>query len=812
MHDSVMNFIRDDLTPAETDLLDALESGDIYTPPTADGNQIPTIRATVIRNILRNAYSDVTPDPKGLRIRGARVEGRIDLDHLISDIPLEIAQSELGGGLTAHNAQLTSLSLIEMTIDRSSRDEAVLHLEDLKIGQLELRDLELKNSNFCALNANSINITGTANFTRLTANGAGPQGAVCIPGAVVGGQLILSGAKLISINGPALVADELTIGLDALLHDGFTAEGSGIPGTVRLSKSTINGTLFLNGAHLTNPDGPALVADGIVVKSDASLADGFTCSGWGELGTVRLLGATINGQFVLRGAHITNLAGPAFNADNLTAGTDVYIDDFTAKGSGNLGTLRIPGAIIKGHLSFQRSRLENPSGPALWAHYSTISADLHLDQGFTAEGDTDLGTIYLLGTTINGQLRAQGAILKNSGGPALFADYLTVGSSARLDGLIAEGSDKDGTVRMRGANLHGELTFSGARLINHTGCALSADDLTVHSNIRLDNGFTATGSGTAGAVRLPAALVKGQLVLNNACLINPHGPLLRAENMVVEFRTVIHLIKVILVHQPPFLFSDSTKKDDLQQTSNALIIFRGASLGELHVSELTLEMAAEGKLWDVTGMTYTALQSTEGMGYKGSAVNIHGKWLSFLRNGTVDFTPQPYQQLSLITHAAGDEQFTRAIRIAQRDDLRARGRLSAWQNRSLWVLKHTVGYGYQSWKAIFWLIGVLVIATFTNLLFAGVIPAPIIIGPLGLAQQGASPSPITDIPCRAIDLMKLSIETIPLIPRSPSNTCGPTDTWAGILYTFLAGILRLAAWALVTLFVAGYTKIVRDPS
>lgn len=60
--------------------------------------------------------------------------------------------------------------------------------------------------------------------------------------------------------------------------------------------------------------------------------------------------------------------------------------------------------------------------------------------------------------------------------------------------------------------------------------------------------------------------------------------------------------------------------------------------------------------------------------------------------------------------------FTREIRIAQRDDLRAR-RISAWQRRGLGLIKHTVGYGYQSWRAILWPAGVLAIVTFVNMLF-----------------------------------------------------------------------------------------------
>lgn len=811
-HDCDMKLTRNDLTPSEHALLDSLESGHVFSPRTTDCTLPTTVRASVIRDIMRHAYPDVTPDPKGLRMTGVRIEGRVDLDHIICNIPLEIADSELTEGLTAHNAELKSLILTEMAVERPSKTEPILHLEDLKVGQLVLNNIQLINDEFCALYANSISITGTADFAALTATGRGAQGAVSLSGATIGGQLVLIGAKLTNLKGPALVADGITIGLDALLYDGFSAKGSGTLGTVRLPKAVISGAIFLSGANLKNSDGPALVADGIMAKSDVFMSDGFTCVGSGELGAARLLGAMINGQLVLRGAHLKNHNGPALNADNLTTGTDVYMDDFIAEGNGELGTLRIPGATVEGHLSFQRSRLTNPNGPALWAHYSVIKAYLHLNQGFTAEGNTDTGTIYLLGASINGQLLLQGATLNNSIGPAFFGDYLSVGSSARFDGLTAEGEGKEGTVRLPRARIQGELSFSGANLANKSGCAFSADDLIVHSNVRLDGGFSATGYGKSGAARLPAAIIKGQLVLNNACLINPSGPLLRAENLVVEFRTVVHLLNVFSVQKPLTDPLKVTGENYSQTELDASIILRGASLGEFHVSESTLEFAHFSGFWDITGMSYTALESTSGMGYRGSGGSIRKKWLVFLRNGTVDFAPQPYQQFSKITHAEGDEQFTREIRIAQRDDLRARGGLSAWQRRGLGLIKHTVGYGYQSWRAILWLVGVLAIVTFVNMLFGGVIPAPITIGPLGLAQQSTAMLPNTENPCRTVDLIKLSIDTIPLISRNAGNVCGPTDTWSGAVYVFLSVFFNITAWALVTLFVAGYTKLVRDPS
>ncbi|OEJ23086.1 hypothetical protein AR457_38545 [Streptomyces agglomeratus] len=137
-----------------------------------------------------------------------------------------------------------------------------------------------------------------------------------LPGAHITGQLLLvDDAKLTNEAGPALVADGLQVDSDTSLA-GLTATGHGEKGTVRLLGAHITGDLDLRRATLTNEAGPALVADGLQVDSATSLA-GLTATGHGPLGAVRLLGAHITGQLDLTGAKLTNEAGAALYADGL---------------------------------------------------------------------------------------------------------------------------------------------------------------------------------------------------------------------------------------------------------------------------------------------------------------------------------------------------------------------------------------------------------------------------------------------------------------------------------------------------------------
>jgi hypothetical protein len=92
-------------------------------------------------------------------------------------------------------------------------------------------------------------------------------------------------------------------------------------------------------------------------------------------------------------------------------------------------------------------------------------------------------------------------------------------------------------------------------------------------------------------------------------------------------------------------------------------------------------------------------------------------WLDLLRDGTRSYAAQPYQQLAAgppgngyAPHRAlGHERETRDILMAQRDDQLARTH-TRWSQR-LWgrITKVTLGYGYQPWRALLFLAGVMVL-------------------------------------------------------------------------------------------------------
>ena len=142
---------------------------------------------------------------------------------------------------------------------------------------------------------------------------------------------------------------------------------------------------------------------------------------------------------------------------------------------------------------------------------------MFLRGGFTATGSGEDGAVRLLGAHIGGQLDCTGATLRNDSGPALAADSLQVDQGMFLrGGFTATGSGEDGAVRLLGAHIGGQLDCTGASLGNDSGPALFADGLQVGQAMFLTGGFTATGGGADVAVDLTGTRVGGALLFDLA--------------------------------------------------------------------------------------------------------------------------------------------------------------------------------------------------------------------------------------------------------------------------------------------------------
>jgi hypothetical protein len=149
--------------------------------------------------------------------------------------------------------------------------------------------------------------------------------------------------------------------------------------------------------------------------------------------------------------------------------------------------------------------------------------------------------------------------------------------------------------------------------------------------------------------------------------------------------------------------------------------------------------------------------------------------------------------------------------MRQRRDQLERGALTRRGDRAWARLTGILlGYGYQPWRALIALAGVLTVSVTLALVLGG-------LGGLDRATErppaGATPAASAPrVPCTTVQTVAAGLDLgTPFLPaaRGSSGTCETTTEPAGEALTVARWVLQLAAWALAALFVTGFTGIVR---
>jgi hypothetical protein len=178
-----------------------------------------TVAAALLAELLTSAKGPRRP--RALRLAGARIVGRLDLEATELVCPLLLVGCWFAEPLILSEAQAPTVRL------------PACHLPGLSANQLATRGNLQLNDGFTA------------------------TGDVRLPGAHIGGLLDLSGATLTNPDGLALNADRLTVNQGMFCRNAFTSTGR-----IRLLGAHIGGQLNFTRATLTNPGGAALEMQG----------------------------------------------------------------------------------------------------------------------------------------------------------------------------------------------------------------------------------------------------------------------------------------------------------------------------------------------------------------------------------------------------------------------------------------------------------------------------------------------------------------------------------------------------------------------
>ncbi|MER7734929.1 membrane-associated oxidoreductase [Streptomyces erythrochromogenes] len=273
-----------DLTPAERRVWEAFPRGDGIDfrehpeDSSVDGagwGPDRTLRAEVLRALLLGAAPAAEGRVAGLKIKGARIVGKLDLRYAVVDHPIRMRDCWFERKPLLYGAQLKALVLGYSTLPgltaSTLRVEVVLRLSCCRIsGPVRLQGAKISGGLFLQgavvgptsgeeADEPPLQLNHAEVGTDIIANDLTVHGQFRLNGAVVGGQVSLDNARLLTPGGIALHAETLSVGTDLRAH---RLEARGM---VNLTGARIPGQLNLARAVFANPGGTALRASSCTI-------------------------------------------------------------------------------------------------------------------------------------------------------------------------------------------------------------------------------------------------------------------------------------------------------------------------------------------------------------------------------------------------------------------------------------------------------------------------------------------------------------------------------------------------------------------
>ncbi len=548
---------------------------------------------------------------------------------------------------------------------------------------------------------------------------------------------------------------------------GVRMRGVRIEDTLRLAHATLHGALWANqsellaGCDLIGSRFVDLHLNGSLVKAgmmsrggiqsvhlDDSQSAGNVSIQGGFLakGEVRLLGASIGGDLACSGGRFRNPGGNALSADGCQVGGFVFLKDDFQ----SVGAVRLLGASIGGSLSCIGGRFHNPGGDALNADRCLVGGHVLLNSEFQS-----VGAVWLLGARIGGNLECIGGRFRNPNG----------------DALMGEGCRVSGTLFVRGiGSVEGRIVLTRSRIAYlYDGERNSAwPDKIVLTDCRYDAIYA--GSPLDARSRLQ--------------WLAKHDS---------TAKTYINANEGVIDPQPYRWLAEVMKKQGHEEDARTVL----RVCAERRVKGLVAQAFAAP-----IDRTYRYLiRRAAVLAVLCIALLAGGYWLGAAALAIV----VSWFALQAFKHRGDDEARLRVCQLVEGN------RVRVMQHTYRWV----VGHGYARWRVLVWLGLVLSVGTF--LLVDHPVPVP-----GGLMQptqsyalkewsQGTQPAWYEALP-KYNPFLYSADALVPLVSFHQEEHWTPsTATWRGWFVKNVYLPLHIAAgWVIATLFVASFTRLMRQ--
>jgi hypothetical protein len=506
------------------------------------------------------------------------------------------------------------------------------------------------------------------------------RAAIWLCESEIGGRLLCIDTTIDGQGDRSIQADRVRVGGAVRLLHQF-----GSLGEIRLIGARLGGSLDLTGAQIESSDGPAIdlgdaTIEGSVFLTEDPAGRRPVIRGGFDMGSAR-----ISGRFLIRNAtieaHPDVRAGSIYArstaADTALGAARVSVgDELTLAGRCELiGRIDMTTADVSSLSIGADCALRAPGRTALELTNAEIRAGLRLERGASVEG-----TIRLAGSVIHGNLALEGEISHPEHGSLVGGSAMRVDGDIYLDGLRTTG----GRVNFRGATL-GSLTASGARLDNPGGYSLRLSQTVIKGSVLLVDGFTSTG-----LVALNRSTIDGRLQFTGGSFTcpepvaaNEHGHAIEAISTTVRGGIDLGWKTV----SPSVDFTDAV------------------------TTFLADDPAAWPERFTIAGLTYERFEKPQG----GQPKRIWDQaarcaWLS----RQAEFESGPYEQAARVFRQHGYTREAEHVLIAQRRHARRVGHSgSGWPQRAIEAVYATIGYGYRPSRVLWLLAALLVLVTFS---------------------------------------------------------------------------------------------------
>jgi hypothetical protein len=672
------------------EVAEAIKAGEPFGPAD-EAPARPMISAARLRKLILG--SEAKNGARQLWLRRVDIDGDLDLTAQTIELRLRLEHCKFNGGLHLRQTQAADITVFDCEIT------GVLDADQLDV----VRNLGLQSSR----------LLSGASFM----------------GAKVGGQMSLSNAMLSAPTGengalaPALGADRIEV------HGNFGCDGLQVEGETRLMGAKVGGQFSINEVSLK-----ALPANGLTRPAFSAdrmeVGGSMFCRGMTAIGEMRMLSASIGGQLTFNSAVLkatTDERGTvttAFSGDGLDVRGDLFFRDALVEGE-----TRLLGAKIGGQIAFHDAVLKIADDPnshgwaALKGDRIEIRETLYFDD-MVAEGE-----VRLLGAKIGGQVSLEKAKLKGSTNehgearPAFNGDRIEVRGS-----MICRELKTDGEARMLGAAIGGQLTLNEAimhALQTESGViesAFSCDGATIGGDLFFDD------ASAKGEVRLPGVKIGGQLSLRKADLNAMAGENARPnpafngsrievrENMHCDYmsaRGELHLLGAEVGGQLGLVGTTLAAAP----STGGCIALTGAKVDELILAITEVNGVVDltdtkvRSLWDASnGEFFGVLPARlllQGFSYESLREPLSAehrlKWIE--KSQDKQHYPQVYAKLAEAYRSIGLRNDARKVGIA--NERRARRDGSPLDKLWSYLLWKTIRYGYENWRAVVGLLGVI---------------------------------------------------------------------------------------------------------